>query len=78
MANLSVRHLDNRTYELLRIQAARHGISMEEEVRQILNQAVAAPEKISSLFKQYFGKDNGVDLDLENNRKPHNPMDFDE
>lgn len=79
MPNLSVRKLDKNAYEQLRIRAARHGVSMEEEARQIIYQAVSAPEKISSVFQKYFGHENGVDLDvLLDQRKPHEPMDFNE
>lgn len=58
------------------MRAAKHGISMEEEVRQILFQALSAPEKISDVFLKYFGPDNGVNLDVLNLRNPHEPMDF--
>ena len=78
MANLSIRQLDSRAYNLLRIRAAKHGVSMEEEIRQIIYQAVSVPEKMSGVFQQYFGRKNGVDLNLSNQRKPHEPMDFDE
>ena len=78
MANLSVRNLDKNTYDQLRIRAARHGISMEEEVRQILHQVIATPERITSVFQKYFGPTHGIDLALQNRRKPHEPMDFDE
>ena len=44
MANISVRKLDKIAYEQLRMRAAKHGVSMEEEVRQIIYQAVAAHE----------------------------------
>ena len=43
MASLSVRKIDADVYERLRIRAAQHGVSMEEEVRQILKRVVAAP-----------------------------------
>ncbi len=78
MATLSVRKLDDRLYQRLRIRAAIHGVSMEEEARQILAQAMAAPEQISKVFLKYFGDKNGVDLDILNHRKPHQPMDFDQ
>ena len=79
MANLSVRKLDEEIYKQLRIRAAKHGISMEEEARQIIYQAVSAPEKISSIFQKYFGLKHGIDLNkLMSKRKPHEPMDFDE
>ena len=39
MASLTVRQLDDRLKKLLRLRAARHGRSMEDEVRVILRQA---------------------------------------
>jgi plasmid stability protein len=71
MANLSVRKLDNAVYERLRVRAAKHGVSMEEEARQIIYQAVAAPERISEVFHKYFSAQNGLDLDELNLRNPH-------
>lgn len=78
MATLNVRKLDENAYEQLRMRAAKHGVSMEEEARQIIYQAVSAPEQITIIFQKYFGDKNGVDLTLPNKRKPHEPMDFDE
>jgi len=78
MANLSVRKLDNTVYEQLRLRAARHGISMEEEARQILYQVVATPQRISEVFRKHFGAKNGINLDLPVQHKPHDPMDFNE
>ena len=72
MANLSVRKIDDEVYELLRIRAAKRGVSMEEEVRRILKRAVSAPERLGDLAGEYFG-DDGVDLDLPP-RVPHEPM----
>ncbi len=54
MASLSVRRIDDETVALLRIRAARHGVSMEEEVRQILKHAVAAPERLGDLAVRLF------------------------
>lgn len=78
MANLSVRKLDDMVYEQLRLLAAKHGVSMEEEARQIICRAVAAPEKISQVFQAHFGLRNGIDLDLPSRSQPHYPMDFEE
>lgn len=78
MASFSVRKLDDQVYESLKMRAAYHGISMEEEVRQIIYQAVSMPKRISEVFKSNFGYKNGIDLDLSDHRKGHNPMDFDE
>ena len=78
MPSLSVRKLDAKVYKRLRMRAAMHGVSMEEEARRIINQAVAEPEKLSDVFLQYFGPKNGIGLDMLDQRSPHNPMDFNE
>lgn len=75
MASLSIRKLDNQVYEALRIRAAQHGVSMEEEARQALSQIIIPTVNIGSIFSRYFGKDNGVALSLEA-RASHDPMDF--
>jgi plasmid stability protein len=77
MANLSVRKIDDQIYERLRVRAAKHGVSMEEEVRQILKRAVSAPERLGDLAIKYFGSDHGVELKLPP-REPHDPLGFEE
>lgn len=42
MATLTIRNLDDATMERLRIRAARHGTSLEEEVRAILQEVSKA------------------------------------
>jgi plasmid stability protein len=78
MASLSVRKLEKCAYERLRVRAAEHGISIEEEVRQIIYHAVSAPQQISSVFQKHFGFKNGINLDIPDHRKPHEPRDFTE
>lgn len=63
MTSINITKLDDKVYECLRLRAAQHGVSMEEEVRQIVSQAVLAPERISDVFRQYFGHNMGIDLD---------------
>ncbi len=46
MATLTIRNLDDQLKSLLRIRAARHDHSMEEEVRSILRSALSASEDI--------------------------------
>lgn len=77
MANLSVRKIDEEVYERLRIRAAKHGVSMEEEVRQILKRTVEAPDRLGDLALEYFGQANGIELKIPA-RKPHEPTDFSE
>lgn len=77
LANLSVRKLDEETLARLRLRAARHGVSMEEEVRRILREAVAAPERLGDLALEMFGPSRGVDLELPE-RDAHQPVDLSE
>lgn len=67
MASISVRGLDDRVRELLRRRAARHGRSMEAEIRTILTEAVRDPATSDGLLitvLDRFGEIGGVDLDL--------------
>jgi plasmid stability protein len=67
MAALSIRDLDDKVREKLRVRAARHGRSMEAEVRSILAEAVDESTTGGSLFdvlSDRFGALGGVDLEL--------------
>lgn len=75
MANLSIRKLDDDVFSRLRILASTHGVSMEEEVRQILKQAVTQQIKLGDMALQLFGEEQGVELDLPE-YTAHNPMDL--
>ena len=75
MAGLSVRKLDDETLSRLRIRAAMHGVSMEEEARRILKDAVSAPDRLGDLALGIFGSEHGVDLQLPD-RTPHEPPDL--
>jgi plasmid stability protein len=53
--------------ERLRIRAARHGRSMESEIRAILMEAVREPGDTDGLFQTMldrFGEIGGVELEL--------------
>jgi len=77
MKSLSVRNIEDSVYERLRIRAARHGFSMEEEVRQLILREVNLPERLSSVFEENFGSKNGVDMKSPKKR-PHQPMELGE
>ena len=77
MASLSVRRIDEETYGRLRVRAAENGVSMEEEVRRILQRAVAAPDRLGDLALEYFGSEHGVDLEIAP-RQLHQVLDLDE
>jgi antitoxin FitA len=52
MATITIRQLDEATKKRLRLRAAEHGKSMEQEAREILRSAVAlGPSRRSSLVE---------------------------
>jgi len=76
MPSISVRKLKEETLQLLRIQAINHGVSMEEEVRQIIVRSVTPPEPLGDLAIKLFSsayEDDELELPLRN---PHQPMEF--
>ncbi len=75
MANLSIRKLDDDIIARLRIRAAHHRVSMEEEARRILRQAVTPSQRLGDLSIQFFGAESGVELELPQHA-PHDPLSF--
>jgi antitoxin FitA len=78
MASVTVRNLPDETHRALRVRAATHGRSTEAEIRAILESAVR-PEgriKLGTLLAE-IGRDvGGVDLEIERDRTPAEPMSF--
>ena len=73
MASITIRNLDNTVKIRLRIRAAAHGRSMEEEARVILREAVerpAGPANLASALRTRFAPLGGVELELP----PRPPM----
>lgn len=67
MATLTVRGLDDETKARLRVSAARHGRSMEAEVRSILEDALPSQQAsggLGSRIHARFAAVGGVELDL--------------
>ncbi len=67
MATLTIRNLEDDLKVRLRIEAAQHGRSMEEEVRSILRQALSKqslPRGLGSRIHQRFVVTGGVELAL--------------
>ncbi len=73
--SISVRKIDDVLYERLQEQAAREGVSMEEEVRRILRRALDSPVNLGSLAVECFS-DVETELVLPV-RTPHSPLTFD-
>jgi plasmid stability protein len=76
MPSLSVRKIDDEVYRRLKLRAEEHGVSMEEEVRQLISQAVSAPRNLGTLARTLFGEEHGVDLELPPRELPR-PVEFD-
>ncbi len=66
MASLTIRNIDDTLKERLRVQAAMHGHSMEEEARLILRRAVGGVTGpgLLALSRELFGREKGIDLEL--------------
>lgn len=79
MAAVSIRNLDDRVRERLRIRAAAHGRSMEAEIRAILVEAVREPNESDGLFATLldrFRDVGGVDLELPERSTPARAADI--
>ena len=78
MANsLTIDNISEQTLTHLQSLAARHGRSVEDEIRQILQQVIEANLPPGDLARSLFGVEHGVDLELPE-RLPHEPLDLGE
>ncbi|MCO6059840.1 plasmid stabilization protein [Pseudomonas sp. MOB-449] len=81
MASITIRNLDDDLKARLRVVAASHGRSMEEEVRVILSQALALQEKrggLGSRIHSRFAALGGADIELPERKTKARAADFDE
>ena len=81
MASITIRNLDDELKAQLRVRAAQHGRSMEQEVRVLLQQALSAQRAprqphLVELARALFGPQNGVDLALPPRAGPRRPPSF--
>ena len=74
MASITVRKIEDELKQRLRMRAAEHGHSMEEEARSILRSALgweAVPEKdLGTAIHELFKPFGGVELEIP----PREPM----
>jgi plasmid stability protein len=67
MATITIRKLDERTKARLRVSAAQHGRSMEEEAREILRTALdrqpKRSESLATAIRELFVPLGGVELE---------------
>ena len=79
MASLTIRNLDENVKKQLRIRAAEHGWSMEEEVREILRQAMAVsalPRKLGDAIHRRVTELGGVEIEPFPREPMPEPLDF--
>ncbi len=79
MSNLTIRKIDPAVKDQLRLRAARHGRSMEEEARRILSEVCGPadrPETLADIVLELFGPEGGVELDLPPRQGLREPPDF--
>jgi plasmid stability protein len=80
MASMTIRNLDDRLKAKLRLRAASHDHSMEDEVRDILRAALSDPEPggatLVDAIRARIAPLGGVDLDQPPREAIRNPPDF--
>ena len=81
MASITVRNLDDGLKRRLRIRAAEHGKSMEQEARDILRAALdhesSQGTDLASAIRDRFAPLGGVELDLPPREPVRKPPQFD-
>jgi plasmid stability protein len=81
MASMTIRNLDEKLKARLRIQAAKHGRSMEDEARDILRSALSAASARASLVKSIRRRIEplgGVELQIAPRESMREPLDLEE
>lgn len=84
MATMTIRNLDDDLKTRLRLRAARHGQSMEEEARSILRAALAnrveddSGASLYAAIRAHVEPFGGVDLELPSREPQRDPPDFGE
>ena len=80
MDSITIRNLQDGLKRRLRIRAAHHGRSMEEEVRQILNNVLgrelAAPVNLANAIRSHFVPLGGAELELPAREPMRDPPRF--
>jgi plasmid stability protein len=77
MASITIRRLDERTKARLRVRAAQHGRSMEEEARTLLREALTedtvARGNLADAIRSRFERLGGVEFRLPRRQSMRKP-----
>lgn len=80
MATMTIRNLDDDLKTLLRLRAARHGQSMEEEARSILRSALKTEplsgQSLVDSIRAMVAPYGGIELELPVRELMREPADF--
>ena len=80
MATMTIRNIDDALKSRLRVRAATHGKSMEEEAREILRAALsielASTGNLGQAIRNRFAPLGGVDLPDITREPVREPIDF--
>jgi antitoxin FitA len=79
MASITIRNLEDDIKQRLRVRAAEHGRSMEEEVRDILRRVMGAgvpARNLAAAIRARVAPSGGVDLDLPAREPMREPAQF--
>ncbi len=80
MASITIRNLEDGVKHRLRVRAAEHGRSMEEEARDILAKAVGdapPPGNLAAAIRSRVASQGGVELPLPVREPMRDPQSFD-
>ena len=80
MASITIRNLDDSLKRCLRMRAAKHGRSMEEEAREILRHAVeepAPPPNLAAAIRARVAAFGGANLQIPPREPIREPPDLD-
>ena len=81
MASMTIRDIDEKLKAKLRIQAARHGRSMEDEARDILRTALSVEASrtkgLVEVIRARIEPLGGVELEIAPRVAMREPLDFD-
>jgi antitoxin FitA len=81
VASITIRNLDAKLKERLRMRAAQHGRSMEDEARDILRTALAEdqplPQDLGLALRRRFARFGEVELPVARRELPRDPPNLD-
>jgi plasmid stability protein len=82
MSSITIRNLEETVKRRLRVRAARHGRSMEEEARQILRAALveksAQPTNLFRSIRRRIAPIGGIELNIAAREATREPPQFEE